>query len=115
MNVYFLGICRIHKTPWEHPVGQEVNPLVLGFTHYTTTNDCAVYPVKGTRDKPLRGIETNQNTNEEFVLDMERAYGILEDAFSSVKREALEMSIVSYKEVSRLFNLVIELHCTSLR
>ena len=33
------------------------------------------------------------------MLDMERAYDIVKDAFGDVKREALEMSIVSYKEV----------------
>ena len=97
-----LGVCRIHKTPWEHPVGQEVNALVIGFSHYSTTNDCAVYPVKGIRDKPLRGIGSNQNPTEEFVLDMKRAYDIVKVAFSGIKQEALEMSIISYKEVCKI-------------
>ena len=97
--VAFQGICRIHKTPWEHPVGQQVNPLVIGFSHYSTTNDCAIYIVKGAREKPLQSVVSDQYAREEFVLDMDRAYGIVKDAFGDVKREALEMSIVSYKEV----------------
>ena len=96
----FIGVCRIHKTPWEHPVGQPMNPLVLGLTHYTTTNDCGIYPVKGSRDKPLGGIEFEAAAQKEFILDLDRAFNILQNAFKDIKKEALEQSIISYKEVS---------------
>ncbi|XP_065057396.1 uncharacterized protein LOC135685388 [Rhopilema esculentum] len=101
----FEGVCRIHKTPWEHPVGQPMNPLVLGLTHYTTTNDCGIYPVKGSRDKPLGGIEFKAVEQEEFILDLDRAYNILQNAFKDIKKEALEQSIISYKEAFEKYDV----------
>ena len=99
--ISLLGVCRIHNTPWELPAGQECNPLTMGLTHYSTTNDCAIYAVKGTREKPLEGVEFNTSAKKEFILDLEKAVGILRDAFKDTKREALELSIISYKEVRR--------------
>ena len=96
-----LGVCRIHNTPWELPAGQECNPLTMGLTHYSTTNDCAIYAVKGTREIPLDGVVFNANAKKEFILDLEKAVGILKDAFKDMKREALELSVISYKEVRR--------------
>ena len=73
----------------------------MGLTHYSTTNDCAIYAVIGTRKEPLEGIAFNESAKKEFILDLEKAVGILKDAFKDIKREALELSIIGYKEVRR--------------
>ena len=96
------GTCRIHDTQWECPEGKAIDPLNLAMTHYTTENDCAVYQVSSTREVPLEDVEFEEHEREEFLLDMDRAMSILKDAFKGVKKEPLEMSIISFQQVSQL-------------